>query len=39
MYGLTDLMAQQAELTLDILYSVCDFQHKVPLTNNPMNFY
>jgi hypothetical protein len=37
MCGLTDRMAQQAELGLDILYAVCNFQHKVPFINKESN--
>jgi len=35
---LTDCITWQAELSLDLIHSMCVFQERVLLINNPRNF-
>jgi len=37
-YGLNDRIAKQAELSLDLIHSMCVFQETVLLINSPRNF-
>jgi len=37
-YGLTDLIAKQAELSLDLIQSMCVFQERLLLMNSPRSF-